>query len=139
MIVLILICAIGIIACGKKIVPESGPESPERSGNDRTESKAERGSSNSNSNSNDSRTSTPSFNNMQKTVTATEYESKSVSMEKGKNVYVSKCGSCHALKTPVDYTVDQLNKILKIEIPRAKLDKKEAEHVTAYLLANARY
>jgi hypothetical protein len=135
LIVLILIFAAGIIACGKKIVPESGPESPERSGNDKTEIKAETRSSN----PNDSRTSTPSFNNMQRTVTATDYESKSVAMEKGKSVYLSKCVGCHVLKTPSDYTVDQMNKILKVEIPKAKLDKKEAEHVTAYLLANASY
>jgi mono/diheme cytochrome c family protein len=59
-------------------------------------------------------------------------------MEQGKTVFVSKCGTCHTLKNPGDYTIDQMNTILQAEIPKAKLSSKEAEQVTAYLLANAK-
>jgi len=59
-------------------------------------------------------------------------------MENGKTVFVTKCGGCHALKNPGDYTMDQMNTILKAEIPKAKLSSKEADEVTAYLLANSK-
>ena len=132
LLVMLFICAAGVVACGKKIMPESDANNPARSGNDKT---ANPGSQS--VNTNNSSTTTPSFNNMQGSVPNNE-NSRSVSVEKGKTVYVTKCNTCHALKNPGDYTVDQLSTILKAEIPKAKLDSKEAEQLTAYLLANAK-
>jgi cytochrome c1 len=63
---------------------------------------------------------------------------KAVSLDPGKSVYVTKCNGCHGLKNPSDYTVDQTYAFLKIEIPKAKLSKRESEDVTAYMIANAR-
>lgn len=133
LIVLLFFCAAVAIGCGKKIVPDSGANNPVRTGNDKV-AKAETQTAA----TNDSRTTTPSFNNMQKSVPPPADGFRSVSMEKGKTVYVTKCNGCHALKNPGDYTVDQMNEFLKIEIPKAKLDNKEADQVTAYLLANAK-
>jgi Na+-translocating ferredoxin:NAD+ oxidoreductase RnfC subunit len=63
---------------------------------------------------------------------------KQVDFNQAKTVYVSKCGGCHALKSPSDYTVDQMYAILKAEIPKAKLNSNDAELVKAYFLANAK-
>ncbi len=132
-IVLSFICAAGAIACGKKIMPESGANNQSKPANDKSAKSATQSST-----TNTSATTTPSFNNMQRSVPAIPDGPRSVSMEKGKTVYVTKCVGCHTLKNPGDYTVDQMNTILKAEIPKAKLDSKEAEQVTAYLLANSK-
>ena len=89
------------------------------------------------SNSNASSNTTPSLNNMQRSAPSIE-NPRAVSMENGKTVFVTKCGGCHALKNPGDYTMDQMNTILRTEIPKAKLSSKEADEVTAYLLANTK-
>ena len=130
LIVLSFICAAGVISCGKKIMPESAANNPS---NDKS---AKSGTQSATTNT--SATATPSFNDMQRSVPANQDNPRSVSMEQGKTVFVSKCGTCHTLKNPGDYTVDQLNTILKAEIPKAKLSNKEGEQVTAYLLANAK-
>ena len=130
--VLSFICAAGVISCGKKIMPESGANNPS---NDKS---AKSGTQTATTNTNTSATTTPSFNNMQKSAPQPDQGPRSVSMEGGKTVFVTKCVSCHALKNPGDYTVDQMNTILIAEIPKAKLSSKEAEQVTAYLLANAK-
>ena len=130
--VLLIVCAAVAVACGKKIMPESDASNPARSGNDKATNSGSQSST-----TNNSATSAPSFNNMQSSIPNND-NARSVSAEKGKSVYVTKCNTCHTLKTPGDYTVDQLNTILKAEIPKAKLDSKEAEQVTAYLLANAK-
>ncbi len=132
-IVLSVICAAGAIGCGKKIMPESDANNQSKPANDK-EAKAATQSANTNTSS----SSTPSFNNMQRSVLPVQDGPRSVSMEKGKTVYVTKCNGCHALKNPSDYTTDQMSNILKTEIPKAKLDSKEAEQVTAYLLANSK-
>ena len=126
------ICAAGVISCGKKIMPESGANNPDRPAKDKATKEATQSS-----NTNTSASTTPSFNNMQRSVPNND-NPRSVSMEQGKTVFVTKCNTCHALKSPGDYTADQMNTILKAEIPKAKLSSKEAEQVTAYLLANAK-
>lgn len=133
LIVLVIICAAMVISCGKKIVPGADASNQPNNGNEKTTKSATQPVD-----QNNSRTTTPSFNDMQSSVPPPLETQRNVSMEKGKTVFVSKCGSCHGLKNPGDYTVDQWNNILKIEIPKAKLDKKEAEQVTAYLHANAK-
>ena len=132
LLVLSFICVAGIISCGKKIIPESGANNPSKPANDKSSKSATQPA-----NQNTSATSAPSFNNMQNSAPNND-NPRSVSMEQGKTVFVTKCNSCHALKNPGDYTVDQMNTILKAEIPKAKLNSKEAEQVTAYLLANAK-
>ena len=127
-----LICAAAIISCGKKIMPESGANNQSKPINEKG-AKTGTQSSNSNASSN----TTPSMNNMQQSAPNIE-SPRTVSMENGKTVFVTKCGGCHALKNPGDYTMDQMNIILKTEIPKAKLSSKEAEEVTAYLLANTK-
>ena len=131
--VLFVICAIVIISCGKKIVPGSDANNNSNNGNEKTTKSATQPVD-----QNNSRTTTPSFNDMQNTVPPPIETPRNVSMEKGKTVFVSKCGSCHGLKNPGDYTVDQWNTILRNEIPKANLDNKESEQVTAYILANAK-
>lgn len=130
LIVLSFICAAVVISCGKKIMPGSDANNPS---NDKS---AKSGTQSATTNT--SATTTPSFNNMQKSAPQPDQGPRSVSMEAGKTVYVTKCNTCHALKNPGDYTVDQMNTILQVEIPKAKLSSKEAEQVTAYLLANAK-
>ena len=113
-------------------MPESGASNQSKSENNK-----EAKSGTQSANTNTSATTTPSFNNMQRSVPNND-NPRSVSMEQGKTVFVTKCNTCHALKSPGDYTADQMNTILKAEIPKAKLSSKEAEQVTAYLLANAK-
>ncbi|MGH2552064.1 MAG: hypothetical protein ACRDEB_00010 [Chitinophagaceae bacterium] len=129
--VISFICAALMFSCGKKIMPGA------QKGNQSKNAKSEK-SVTDQPDQHSSATSTPSFNNMQRTVPPPMESPRNISVEKGKTVYVTKCGNCHALKNPGDYTEDQLNNILKIEIPKANLDNKEAEQVTAYLLANAK-
>jgi len=133
LIVLSFICAAGAMSCGKKIMPESDANNPSGPANDKSAKSATQSA-----NTNASATATPSFNNMQQSAPQPYNGPRSGSMEQGKTVFVSKCGSCHALKNPGDYTADQLNNILKAEIPKAKLSNKEADQVTAYLLANSK-
>ena len=133
LLVLLFIAAAGVVACGKKIMPESGAGNPARSQNDKT---ANSGSASSNTNT--SATTTPSFNNMKGNGSVPNNNNANLSMDQEKTVYVTKCNTCHSLKNPSDYTTDQMKNILKTEIPKANLSKKEADQVTAYLLANTK-
>lgn len=56
----------------------------------------------------------------------------------GQNVYSSRCGRCHYLKTPQDYTLQQWDNILKTMISKANLKKEEAKQVTAYVMEHAK-
>jgi cytochrome c5 len=132
-IILSFICAVGIIACGKKIMPESNANNQSKPANDKP-AKEETKQTNTNTSAN----ATPTFNNMQRTIPAGLESPGLANMEKGKTVYVTKCNTCHALKNPGDYTISQMNSILKAEIPKAKLNSQEADQVTAYLLANSK-
>ena len=134
LLVILFIGTVGAVACGKKIMPDAGTNNPSRSENDKTAN-----ASSQPANTNTSATTSPSFNNMKGSVTLPDNSSPAnVSMDQEKTVYVTKCKTCHALKTPSDYTIDQMKNILKVEIPKANLSKKEADQVTAYLLANAK-
>jgi cytochrome c5 len=59
-------------------------------------------------------------------------------MSAGQNIYSSRCGRCHYTKTVQDYTPQQWDNILKRMIPKAKLNKEEAQQVTAYVMEHAR-
>ena len=56
----------------------------------------------------------------------------------GEIVFKSKCGKCHELKNPANYTVSRWEGILKSMIPKANLDLSEQEMVKAYINANAK-
>ncbi|HEY6063635.1 MAG TPA: hypothetical protein VIV35_08500 [Chitinophagaceae bacterium] len=133
LIVLLFVCAAAAMSCGKKVMPGSDANNQSKPANDKSATSATQSPA-----TNTSATTAPSFNNMQKSIPPNPDGPRSVSMEQGKTVFVTKCGGCHALKNPGDYTVDQMNTILKAEIPKAKLSSKEAEQVTAYLLANSK-
>ena len=133
LLVLTFICAAVVISCGKKIIPESDANNPSGPANDKSTN-----TSGQSGNTNASSETTPSFNNMKGTQTAIPDGSRPVDLDPGKTVYVTKCNSCHALKSPGDFTVDQTFAYLKIEIPKAKLSNKEKDQLTAYLIANAK-
>ncbi len=113
------------------------PESAASNSSKPVKNKSEKSASQSD-NTNASANTTPSFNNMKNSIPPPVEVSRSVSMNNGKTVYVTKCNSCHALKNPGDYTVEQTYSFLKAEIPKAKLSQKETDEVTAYLIANAK-
>jgi hypothetical protein len=50
----------------------------------------------------------------------------------GKEVFKAKCGRCHDLKAPENYTATKWVKIVDWMAPKAKLDATEKENVLAY-------
>jgi hypothetical protein len=50
----------------------------------------------------------------------------------GKEVFKAKCGRCHELKAPENYTAAKWVKIIDWMAPKAKLDASEKENVLAY-------
>jgi mono/diheme cytochrome c family protein len=132
LIVLLFICAAGVIACGKKIMPESDTNNPSKPVNEKTEKDAQQPT-----NTNTSSASAPSFKNMEQAHAATPVALDPVYLDQGKSVFLSKCGSCHALKKISDYKPAQWTSILKAEIPKAKLTSEESGQVTAFIMAKA--
>jgi hypothetical protein len=51
----------------------------------------------------------------------------------GKETYKAKCGRCHNLKAPEDYTATRWVKIIDWMAPKAKLEPSEKENVLAYV------
>ncbi len=133
LIVMTFIGTMVVISCGKKIIPETGANNPSRPVNEKEMKEGTQTAT-----TNNSRTTTPSFNDMKGSNNDFSEGSRNISMEKGKTIYVTKCGGCHSLKNPGDYTTDQMNNFLKIEIPKANLSKSEGDQVTAYLLSNTK-
>ncbi len=56
----------------------------------------------------------------------------------GKAIYTAKCGRCHGLKNPANYTSSQWVPILSSMAIKAKLDDTEKANVMAYVQANAK-
>ncbi len=56
----------------------------------------------------------------------------------GKTVYTTRCNRCHEAKPLEKYSTQQWEGILKAMIPKARLNETEAQHVTAYVMANAK-
>ena len=56
----------------------------------------------------------------------------------GQTIYTSRCGRCHGLKKPENYTQQRWENILKKMIPKAKLNDDEANQVTAYVMEHAK-
>ena len=133
LIVLSIVCAAVVVACGKKIMPESGTNNSSKSANNNSATSA---SQSANTNRTDTTPSMMTTKGLQTVVV--DNVLKAVSMDAEKTLYVTKCKSCHALKNPNDYTVAQMTNILKVELPKAKLSEEEEEKITNYLLANAK-
>lgn len=58
-------------------------------------------------------------------------------MNIGKTVFISRCGKCHDLPLPEQFTAQRWEGILSYMIPKARLNNEQGVHVTAYLKANA--
>lgn len=72
------------------------------------------------------------------TTTVPATRSIDVVADQGKQVYQAKCGKCHGLKNPGDFTSDQWDGILKKMAPNARLTSEETEQVTAYVRSLAK-
>ena len=56
----------------------------------------------------------------------------------GKDIYESKCGSCHSLNKPGDYTYNQWYPIMDRMAKKADLDYMQKQNVLGYLKDNAK-
>ena len=54
----------------------------------------------------------------------------------GKMIFANRCSRCHALPEPVQFTTQRWEGILARMIPRARLDKEQEIHITAFIKAN---
>lgn len=55
----------------------------------------------------------------------------------GKTVFINRCGKCHGLPEPIQFTAERWDGILSYMIPRARLDEVQRVHLTAYVKVNA--
>ncbi len=55
----------------------------------------------------------------------------------GKTVFINRCGKCHGLPEPIQFTAERWNGILSYMMPKARLDEAQRVHLTAYVRANA--
>lgn len=55
----------------------------------------------------------------------------------GKQIFINRCGKCHDLPLPEQFTEKRWEGILSYMIPRARLTDEQGIHVTAYLKVNA--
>jgi cytochrome c5 len=55
----------------------------------------------------------------------------------GRQLFTARCGRCHGLPEPQQFTITKWENILPIMFPRTGLSSEQAFHVRAYLLANA--
>ena len=62
----------------------------------------------------------------------------SPAVAEGEKTYNAKCGRCHELKSPSEFTVKDWNSIMRSMAPKAKLTEEERTNVMAYVVQNAR-
>ncbi len=55
----------------------------------------------------------------------------------GKEVFITRCGRCHALPKPAQFNFDRWDDILSAMVPRARLSAEQNAHITAYIKTNA--
>lgn len=70
--------------------------------------------------------------------TATASVTKEEMLKKGEDLFNLKCGRCHGLPSPADYTVADWKPIIAAMAPKAKLNAEETNWVLAYVNANAK-
>jgi hypothetical protein len=58
-------------------------------------------------------------------------------LDQGKMIWQDHCNKCHKLFEPGSRSPEKWNSVLKIMIPRARLNMADAQLVRAYLIANA--
>lgn len=68
--------------------------------------------------------------------TAKEYSAAQIA--EGKLIFEAKCGKCHELKQPGEFTVASWEKILPPMSQKAKLNADDAGKVRAWVLINAK-
>lgn len=56
----------------------------------------------------------------------------------GRILFTARCGRCHALPYPSQFTAARWDGILTTMVPRARLDNNQTVHVQAYVMANAK-
>ncbi|MDP9957558.1 cytochrome c5 [Epilithonimonas hungarica] len=59
-------------------------------------------------------------------------------LKKGEDLYNLRCGRCHGLPTPSEFTVADWKPIMERMAPKAKLTVEETNWVLAYVNANAK-
>jgi len=64
--------------------------------------------------------------------------SKEEMLKKGEDLFNLKCGRCHGLPSPADYTVADWKPIIAAMAPKAKLNADETNWVLAYVNENAK-
>jgi hypothetical protein len=57
-------------------------------------------------------------------------------IETGKIIFTNRCGNCHVLPKPDDFTAKRWEGILSYMIPKARISNEQGIHVIAYLKAN---
>ena len=57
-------------------------------------------------------------------------------METGKAIFTSRCNRCHDLPELAKYKAERWDGILKIMMPRARLNREQEVHIAAYIKAN---
>jgi mono/diheme cytochrome c family protein len=72
------------------------------------------------------------------TETAPVGAAETASIDQGHAIYTTKCGKCHGLKNPADFTPTRWDGILKVMAAKAKLNDVETAQVAAYVKANAK-
>lgn len=74
--------------------------------------------------------------------TSTTTETKTVAsaelLAAGKTTYEAKCGRCHALHAPDEYTAEKWVPYVDAMAPKARLTDSEKANVLAYVQANAK-
>ena len=55
----------------------------------------------------------------------------------GKTIFLSRCARCHDLPVPDQYTASRWEGILSSMMSKARLDREQQIHITAYLKAHA--
>jgi cytochrome c2 len=66
----------------------------------------------------------------------TKYSSQE--LEQGMTIFKDHCDKCHNLEVPQSRTASQWQEILPSMVRKAKLEKTQADLVTAYVMANAK-
>jgi hypothetical protein len=61
-----------------------------------------------------------------------------LNLEKGEKLYTEKCGKCHVLYEPREYTQKQWKKNLKEMKEKAGLSKEQYSQILAYLSTNSK-